>query len=154
MTIANGVVGALSTGNIVPSGYLKYNELWHQTKTRGTSFSFQNKWKNSGAQYWRAQQVKSLQPARSVGAMLTKASGALLVVDVAVSGQVQPSHWINGTMIGISGTGVGSIVAAVWYIADYGTGAYNYFFTDDGFRTLSDVIDESDFGQNMTINIY
>src|SRR5690606_8220905 len=38
MTIANGVVGALSTGNIVPSGYLKYNELWHQTKTRGTSF--------------------------------------------------------------------------------------------------------------------
>lgn len=60
-----------------------------------------------------------------------------------MSGELKPSHGINAFMIGISRTGVESIVAGVWYIADYGTGAYNYFFTDDGFRPISDMIDDS-----------
>lgn len=57
-------------------------------------------------------------------------------------------------MLGASTTGVGSIVAGVWFIADYGTGAYNYIFTPDGFRTLSDVIDQSSWGQTITIDMY
>src|SRR5690606_392088 len=134
MTIANGIIGAGSTYNIIPSGYLKYNNVWHKTKTRGVSFSFQSKWKNSGAKYWRAQQVKPFQNARDVvGKRFARTSGSLVIADIAMSGEFKPSHVINATMIGISGTGFGSIVAGIWYIADYGTGAYNYFFTDDGF---------------------
>lgn len=57
-------------------------------------------------------------------------------------------------MLIASGTGVGSIVAAGWFIADMGTGVYNYYFTEDGFRTLSDVIDESSWGKRNTIDMY
>lgn len=155
MTIANGIIGAGSTYNIIPSGYLKYNNVWHKTKTRGVSFSFQSKWKNSGAKYWRAQQVKPFQNARDVvGKRFARTSGSLVIADIAMSGEFKPSHVINATMIGISGTGFGSIVAGIWYIADYGTGAYNYFFTDDGFRTLSDVIDEGIGTYEMYEGIY
>ena len=143
MWLGNTGLGILSTNNVFDSGFLKSNELWHKTKTRGYSFATQNKWKNSGAKYWRNQQTKPYQSARKLGSKLTKAGGVLLVTDIAMSGQLKPSHGINIFMLGISGTGVGSIVAGGWFIADMGTGAYNYFFTDDGFRTLSDVIDES-----------
>ena len=66
-----------------------------------------------------------------------------VATDIVLSGEVKPSHLINGVMLGASTTGVGSIVAGIWFIADYGTGAYNYIFTPDGFRTISDIIDES-----------
>src|SRR5690606_25857362 len=85
---------------------------------------------------------------------LTKAGGVLVAADVVMSGQMKPSHYINGGMLAASSTGVGSIVAGVWFIADMGTGAYNYYFSDDGFRTLSDVIDESSFGQSITVDMY
>src|SRR5690554_3784546 len=143
MSWSNGIVGGLSTANIFPSGYLKHNELWHKTKTRGYSFAGQDKWKNSGAKYWRGQQVKGFEGNRNIGKALTKAGGILVATDIVLSGEVRPSHWINGGMLAVSGTCVGSIVAGIWFIADYGTGAYNYIFTQDGFRTLSDVIDEN-----------
>jgi len=77
-----------------------------------------------------------------------------VAADVVMSGQMKPSHYISGGMLAASSTGVGSIVAGVWFIADMGTGAYNYYFSDDGFRTLSDVIDESSFGQSITVDMY
>jgi hypothetical protein len=148
---ANAGVGAAATANIPRSGFFKYNEFWHQTKTRGTSFAWQNKWKNPGAKYWRGQQVKGFQGARNLGTKLTIAGGVLLVADVAMSGEVKTSHAINAGMLAISGTGVGSIVAGVWFVADMGTGAVNYL-NGSGFKTLSDVIDESTGGP--LINMY
>lgn len=150
---ANTATGGVSTANLPRTGFLKYNELWHQTKTRGVSFSLQNKWKNPGAKFWRGQQVKPLQGARNLGTKLTAAGGVLLAADIAMSGEVKASHYINGIMLGASTTGVGSIVAGVWFVADMGTGAVNYL-NGNGFKTLSDVIDESSVGQSISFEMY
>lgn len=150
---ANTAVGAASTANIPRSGFLQYNELWHQTKTKGVSYAWQNKWKNPGAKYWRGQQVKGFQGARNLGSKLTKAGGVLLVADIAMSGELKPSHGINAAMLGISGTGVGSIVAGVWFITDMGTGAFNYL-NGEGFKTLSDVIDNNVGTYEMYEGVY
>lgn len=45
-------------------------------------------------------------------------------------------------MLGISTTGVGTIIAGVWFIADYGTMGINYIFTGEA-KGISDMIDES-----------
>ncbi|WP_326983443.1 hypothetical protein VUJ46_02535 [Chryseobacterium sp. MYb264] len=70
-----------------------------------------------------------------------------------MSGEVKASHYINGGMLILSGTGVGSIVAGAWFVADMGTGAVNYL-NGNGFKTLSDVIDESSFGQKISFEMY
>ncbi len=56
-------------------------------------------------------------------------------------------------MLGISGTGVGSIVAGAWFITDMGVGAINYI-SGSGLSTLSDVIDQSDWGKRHTVEMY
>ncbi|WP_265429940.1 RHS repeat-associated core domain-containing protein [Chryseobacterium sp. YIM B08800] len=151
--LANTAIGLGATVNIPRTGVFQYNDIWHQTKTRGTSFSWEGRWKNPGAKYWRGQQVKGFQGARSLGTKLTVAGGVFLAADIAMSGQVKPSHMINAAMLGASFSGVGSIVAGAWFVADMGTGAVNYL-NGNGFRTLSDVIDQSDWGQSITVDMY
>lgn len=154
MWLGNTGLGMLSTDVTLQSGFLKSNELWHKTKTRGYSFATQDKWKNPGAKYWRNQQVKPYQGARKLGSKLTKAGGVLVAADIAMSGELKPSHGINVFMLGISGTGVGSIVAGVWFIADMGTGTYNYYFSNDGFKTISDMIDQNVGSYEMYEGLY
>ena len=68
---------------------------------------------------------------------------------------MKPSQAFIAAMLGASFTGVGSVVAGVWFIADNGVGIYNYFGGhQEGFYTLSDVIDDSDFGSKITIEMY
>ena len=45
-------------------------------------------------------------------------------------------------MLGVSTTSVGTIIAGVWFIADYGTMGINYIFTREA-QGISDMIDES-----------
>lgn len=45
-------------------------------------------------------------------------------------------------MLGVTTTGVGTIIAGVWFIADYGTMEINYIFTGEA-KGISDMIDES-----------
>ena len=54
---------------------------------------------------------------------------------------------------GLSTTGVGDVVSGVWYAADLGTGAVNYL-SGNGFTTLSDIIDNSNWGQEHTKTLY
>ncbi|MGG5208692.1 hypothetical protein ACQWU4_07065, partial [Chryseobacterium sp. MIQD13] len=138
----NTAVGAAATANVPRSGFFKYNELWHQTKTRGISYAWESKWKNPGAKFWRGQQVKGFQGAKSLGTKLTAAGGALLVADIAMSGELKPSHAINAAMLVASTTGVGSIVAGVWFVADMGTMGVNYMINGEA-KGLGDMIDES-----------
>ena len=55
-------------------------------------------------------------------------------------------HFLNkmfyGSMLGVSTTGVGTIIAEVWFIAGYGTMGINYIFTGEA-KGISDMIDES-----------
>lgn len=44
-------------------------------------------------------------------------------------------------MIGVSGMGIGSIVAGAWFIADYGTMGVNYLLNGE-IKGLGDIIDD------------
>ncbi len=147
------VQGSASTFNTYQSKYAKYNEIWHETKTNGVSNVFQDKWRNPGSKYWRAQQIKPLEEIRNVGTKINKIGGVLLVADIAMSGKIRPSHWINGAMLGASTTGVGSLVAAGWFAADYGTLGINYLL-GNGAVGLGDMIDNSDWGKSETYEMY
>jgi hypothetical protein len=59
-----------------------------------------------------------------------------------MSGEVKPSHVINATMLGASFSGIGSIVAGVWFVADMGTMGVNYLVSGEA-KGLGDMIDES-----------
>ncbi len=137
----NTTIGAASTVAAYYSGFLQYNELWHKTKGNGYSFAWKNKWKNPGAKAWRNKQVKKFAGPRKFGTTLQKAGGIALGADIVLSGELKPSHVVNGAMLAISGTGVGSIIAAVWFIADYGTMGVNYL-SGNGAKGLGDMLDE------------
>ncbi len=149
----NTAIGAASTANVPRTGFFKYNELWHQTKTRGVSFAWQNRWKNPGAKFWRGQQVKGFQGARALGDKLTKAGAVLLVADIVMSGEIKPSHAINTFMLGASTTGVGSIVAGVWFVADMSTMGVNYLMNGEA-KGLGDMIDESVSNKYGKLELY
>jgi hypothetical protein len=121
----------------------KYNELWHQTKTRGVSWQPQSKWKNPGAKYWRNVQTAPLKGVRTAGRVVgVGVGGALVLADVALSGEIKWSHTINAGMVAISWTGVGSLVAGAWFIADFGTMGVNYLL-GNGAVGLGDMIDNA-----------
>ncbi|MFC4749756.1 RHS repeat-associated core domain-containing protein [Flavobacterium branchiicola] len=149
----NTTIGGISTYMVETAQFYKMNEVWHVTKTAGTSFYWQSRWKNPGAMYHRANQIAKVKGARGLSTKLTKAGGALLVADIALSGNIKPSHVINGAMLGVSTTGVGSIVAGVWFVADFGTMGVNYLIYDEA-KGLGDILDDSDFGKTITIKMY
>ncbi len=143
MVGVNTAVGAVSTYMVAKGNYHKWNELWHKTKTRGTSWVWQtSKWNNPGARHHRVNQIKSVAGARKIADKLTKAGGALLILDIAASGELKPSHAINAAMLGASTTGVGAIVAGIWFIADFGTMGVNYLISGQA-KGIGDMIDES-----------
>ena len=43
-------------------------------------------------------------------------------------------------MLGVSTTGVGTIIAGVWFIADYGTMGINYIFTGEDKKKYDDIV--------------
>lgn len=79
---------------------------------------------------------------RNILTKFTHAGAVLIGADILLSGEIKPSHLINGAMLGVSTTGVGTIIAGVWFIADYGTMGINYIFTGEA-KGISDMIDES-----------
>ena len=80
--------------------------------------------------------------ARNISTKLTYAGAVLIGADILLSGEIKPSHLINGAMLGVSTTGVGTIIAGVCFIAGYGTMRINYIFTGEA-KGISDMIDES-----------
>ena len=135
-------VGALSTYMVFDGKYYKWNEVWHQTKTKGTAWCWQKRWNKNLSVVNRERQIQTVAKARNISNKLTKVGGVLIGADILLSGELKPSHAINGLMLGISTTGVGTIVAGVWFIADYGTMGINYIFTGEA-KSISDMIDDS-----------
>ena len=135
------VTGIASTTSILPSKYLKWNEVCHKTKNSGTSFVWQSKWNRGASKTWRAKQVATVSKARAISKGATKVGGVFLGADIALSGEIRPSHVINGAMLGASATGIGAIAAGAWFIADFGTMGYNRLFHGE-WKSLGDIIDE------------
>lgn len=139
-------VGTFSTYLVYSGGYYKWNEVWHKTKTAGTAFRWESRWKKNFSVQNRVKDISKVSKYRNIAGKVTKGSGVLLVADIAVSGEIKPSHVINGAMVGASTTGVGAIVAAVWFVADVGTMGINILINGEA-KGLGDMIDEglSDF---------
>ena len=76
--------------------------------------------------------------ARNISTKLTYAGAVLTGADILLSGEIKPSHLINGAMLGVSTTGVGTIIAGVWFIAGNGTMRINYIFTGEA-KGISDI---------------
>lgn len=70
-----------------------------------------------------------------------------------MSGEIKPSHFINGAMIGMVGTVWGAPISGVWFLADYGTLGVNYLL-GNGAVGLGDMLDNSNFGKSITIEMY
>ncbi|WP_333615774.1 hypothetical protein [Bacteroides pyogenes] len=138
---ANIGVGTFSTYLVYSGGYYKWNEVWHKTKTAGTAFRWESRWKKNFSVQNRAKDISRVTKYRKIAGKVTKGSGILLVADIAVSGEIKPSHVINGAMLGASTTGVGSIVAAIWFAADLGTTGINILISGEA-KGLGDIIDE------------
>ncbi|UII31993.1 DUF6443 domain-containing protein [Fulvivirga ulvae] len=149
----NTGVGAVSTYTVGSGGYYKWNEVWHKYQTT-TAWRWQtSRWNNFGAKAIRAKQVQTVAGARNLSSKLTKIGGGLIVADIALSGELKPSHAINTAMLGASTTGVGAIVAGVWFLADFGTMGVNYLINGEA-KGIGDMIDESIGTYEMYEGIY
>ncbi len=140
MTGVNTTVGGLSTYMVYEGGYYKWNEVWHSFKHKPTAWAGQKRFKQLKG--IRTIQKNKVAGARSVAGKLTKVGGVLLVADIGLSGELKPSHAINATMLGVSTTGVGAIIAGVWFIADFGTMGVNYIINGEA-KGISDMLDDT-----------
>ncbi len=118
--------GILSLEDLRRTKTLTSNELWHLQKNGAVTHPWKkmrngaSHWKNNLAQSHRV----SAQTASKAKALkgLGKLGPGLLLADVAMSGEIKPSHAVNAVLIGASTTGVGAIFAGIYFIADIGTG--------------------------------
>lgn len=149
LQVSNFSVGTLSVIKTYQGKFHKWNEVWHQTKHRGVAFFWQSRWDKHFSKVWRRANIESVSPARKWASRATKVGGVLLVADIALSGELKPSHAINATMLGASTTGVGSIIAGVWFLADAGTLLFNLVVNQEN-RGLGDIIDDS-IGHKITL---
>ena len=131
-----------------------YNEAWHLTKTRGLSNVFSRaRWTNPGAKYWRTTQAMPFRGIRDIGDGLAGVGVGLAAANVLMTGEIKPSDGINLLMAGLSFTVWGSVVAGVWFVADFGTMGVNIIM-GNGHVGLGDMIDNSSWGQSHTIKMY
>lgn len=151
MWTVNTSVGGMSTYLVHGGKYYKWNEVWHKYKTAkaGVAWRWEKRWGHNLAKATRAKQVQTVAKARNLSSKLTKAGGILIVADIALSGEIKPSHAINTAMLGLSTTGLGTIVAGIWFVADFGTMGANYLLNGEA-KGIGDIIDES-FG---TLEMY
>ena len=84
----------------------------------------------------QARAASMMSATKSLSNKLGVVSGAVIVGDVLYNSEIKASHGINAVMAGISFTGVGAVVAGVWFVADFGTGLVTG-------TTISDRIDSS-----------
>lgn len=122
----NKGVGTIDVINLIKKRTLTSNELWHLQKNGTITY----RWKtmSNGASHWKNNIVSShrikfqkLSKSKAIGGKLLKRAGpALIVADIALSGELKPSHAINTILIGASTTGIGAIVAGAYFITDIG----------------------------------
>ena len=141
MKMIAGAEGAIST--ITSAKLALHNEVLRFNQNGAYKLSTSLTQMKNGPSYWNNNFVKAartnhLAPLKTIG---SKAPGGILVAaDIALSGELKPSHAINTGMLIISTTGVGTVVAGGWFLFDNGYGLYNYI-NGEGFNTYSDHID-------------
>ena len=75
-------VGTFSTYLVYSGGYYKWNEVWHKTKTAGTAFRWESRWKKNFSVQNRIKDINKVAKYRNIAGKVTKGSGVLLVADI------------------------------------------------------------------------
>jgi len=143
-------VGGVSTFTVYSGKYLLNNEFWRYQPSGkkkiiiswSKTANGQSNWNNNFAKKARLKQINQVQNVQNISTRLTKISGVIIIADVALSGELKPSHAINAAMLGATTTGVGAIASGVWFIADFRTIGVNYLL-GNGAKSLGNMIDES-----------
>ena len=139
MWTVNTGVGFASLGVAYKGKYHTMNEIYHMFKNSETAYFWQKRFKKlKGVRTIQTNKVSSI---RKFSTKLTKVGGALVVADIALSGEIKPSHVINSIMLGASMTGFGTVIASAWFIADFGTMGINYLM-GNGAVGLGDMLDQ------------
>ena len=145
LTFSNFGLGVTSTILTIKGKNAEMNGWWHVFKDNPKHYNrrfitrFDKRWGSyAGVRQIQKNKVKGV---RSLSTKFGIASGALLLADVGLSGELKPSHGINAVMIGISFTGVGAVVAGVYFVADFATMGVNLAVNGEA-KGIGDLIDD------------
>lgn len=75
------------------------------------------------------------------GKAANRLGAAGIVVDIAATGEVKPSHGISAAAIAVAATGPGAILSAGWFLADNAFMLSNAFFNGK-WESISDTLDK------------
>ena len=87
------------------------------------AYDIQKSLKSDGVRMY-TKEIKAGINSRMFNYKLGAASGLLIATDIAISGEVRPSHVVSGIMTGIGLTGWGSPIAAGYFLIDLGMGLF------------------------------
>jgi len=121
------------------------NEVWHKAKNGKFHNVFEKSWKKSKYRNVRANQTSKLQLPRNVSNGLAAASLVMIGVNVYKTGELKASDVLYATMAGASFTGVGSVVAGIFFIADFATMGVSYLATGEA-KSIGNYLDENTNG--------
>jgi RHS repeat-associated protein len=118
------------------------NEWWHQSKNNGKIHNiFEQSWNKSKYKNVRTHQTSKFQLPRNIGNGLAVASLVMTGVNVYKNGELKASDVLNASMAAISFTGVGSVVAGIYFVADFSTMGISYLTTGEA-KGIGTYLDE------------
>ncbi len=142
----------INTGLGISSTYVGFkanfhiqNELWHLSKNGTLHTIFEDSWKKSKYKNVREFQVKKVQLPRNISNGLAATSLVMTGVNVYKTGELKASDVLNATMAAISFTGIGSVVAGVYFVADLATMGTSYLIEGEA-KSIGDYLDENTNG--------
>jgi RHS repeat-associated protein len=139
----NSVLGSSSLYYAKKAGYLTKNEFWHVDSRGIVHTIIDNKWSKS--KNVRIFQTRKFQLPRNISNGLAAASIITTAYNVVDKGELKASDVLYATMAGISFTGVGSVVAGVFFMADLATMGFTYV-RDGKSKSIGDILDENTRG--------
>jgi hypothetical protein len=126
LTWINTGLGFASLNYGLRANFLRQNELWHYSKNGNLHHRFEKSWNKGKFKNVRTHQTRHLAKARGVSNGLAWVALGTTGVNIYQTGQVKASDVLYASMAAASFTGVGSIVAGVFFIADLGVMAHSY----------------------------
>ncbi|WP_231847461.1 RHS repeat domain-containing protein [Flavobacterium branchiophilum] len=127
------------------SNFHLQNEVWHQSKNGIINNVFEKSWSKLKYKNVRTHQTGKLQLPRNINNGLAVASLVMTGVNVYKNGELKASDVFNASMAAISFTGVGSVVAGIYFVADLSTMGVSYLTTGEA-KGIGTYLDENTNG--------
>ena len=141
----NGGLGVASTYTGYKADFLTRNELWHKSDNGKLHSVLDKSWNKTKYRNVREHQVGKVQLPRNISNGLAATSIVMTGVNVYRTGELKASDVLYTTMAGVSFTGVGSVVAGIFFVADLATMGTSYLINGEA-KSIGDYLDESTNG--------